>query len=84
MTTLTPADLAADLQLRGGEEAALRLLRAGTIPGFKVGRYWRVDADELADWKRKHAARPADPNRIAPRSSRSQAAIERHARRRTA
>lgn len=84
MSTLTPADVAEDLQLRGGEEAALRLLRAGTIPGFKVGRYWRVDADELAEWKRTRAARPSDPNRIAPRSTRSQAALQRHAQRRTA
>lgn len=82
VTTLTPADLAKELQLRGGEEAALRLLRAGTVPGFKVGRHWRVDSDELAEWKRTRAARPSDPHRIAPRSSRSQAALDASARRR--
>ena len=79
MTTLTHQQVAADLQI--SPDTAIRMRRAGAIPGFKVGRYWRVDPDELAEWKRLHTARPADPNRIAPRSSRSQAAIERHPRR---
>ncbi len=76
MTALTPSDVAADLQLPS-EESAIKLLRQGVIPGFKVGRYWRVDPDELAEWKRTRAARPADPNRLPPRSARSQAALER-------
>jgi hypothetical protein len=81
MTALTPAEVASDLQHPGGSEAILRLLRTGSLPGFKVGKYWRVDPDELAEWKATKAARPADPNRIAPRSPRSQAAL---GRRRTA
>jgi excisionase family DNA binding protein len=82
MTTLTPEDLATDLKLPGGVEAALRLLRSGEIPAYKIGRYWRVDSEELAEWKRLRAPRPSDPNRIAPRSARSEAAIGR--KRRTA
>lgn len=80
MSTLTPAEVAEDLKLPGGEEAAHRLLRSGALPGFKVGRYWRVDSTELEEWKRTRAARPSDPNRIAPRSPRSQAAIGRRGR----
>lgn len=76
MPTLTPAEVAADLRLPN-TESALRLMRAGTLPAFRVGRWWRVDADELAEWKAKRAARPADPNRVPPRSPRSQAAIGR-------
>lgn len=76
MAALTPRDVADDLRLES-TEAVLRMLRTGALPGFKVGRRWRVDADELADWKLNRAARPGDPNRIAPRSSRSQAALSR-------
>lgn len=84
MTALTPEDVAVDLRIEN-VEAVVRMLRAGDLPGFKVGRRWRVDPDELAEWKATKAARPGDPNRIAPRSARSQAAIERHqGRRRTA
>ncbi|GEA84396.1 helix-turn-helix domain-containing protein [Cellulomonas gelida] len=79
MRAMTPADVADDLRLEN-VEAVLRMLRAGTLPGFKVGRAWRVDPDELAEWKAKKAARPGDPNRIEPRSARSQAALDRHAR----
>ena len=81
MATLTPQDVADDLQI-ANVEAVARMLRRGELPGFKVGRRWRVDPEELAEWKRSRAPRPADPTRIAPRSSRSQAAIDRHARRR--
>ena len=49
MTTLTPADVAADLHL--SVEAVHRHLRAGTIPTFKVGRAYRIDPDEYAAWK---------------------------------
>jgi excisionase family DNA binding protein len=27
-----------------------RLLKAGKIPGFKVGRVWRFRANEVRDW----------------------------------
>jgi len=74
MSTLTPTDVAEDLHI--SIESAVRRLRSGEIPGFRVGRYWRVDPEEYAAWKRG-PARPADPNRIAPRSARSTAALNR-------
>ena len=84
MSSLTAHEVAADLHL-GCTESVLRLLRAGDLPGFKVGRRWRVDSGALAAWKASKAVhphaggagRPADPNRIAPRSTRSQAALGR-------
>lgn len=76
MSTLTPRAVADDLCL-ASEETVLRMLRTGELPGFKVGRRWRVDPDELADWKRKRHTAPADPNRVPPRSPRSQAALGR-------
>jgi len=75
MTTLTPADVAADLQL--SVEAIHRHLRKGAIPAFMVGRAYRIDPDEYAAWKR--GSRPADPNRIAPRSTRGEANLRRRA-----
>lgn len=74
MSTLTPADIAADLKV--STETALRHLREHRIPGFKAGRFWRVESDEYAAWKAADA-RPADPNRIAPRSPRGMANLNR-------
>jgi excisionase family DNA binding protein len=71
---LTPAQLAAEYQVSTG--TILRRLRAGEIPGFMVGRFWRIDPDDLAAWK-AGPARPADPSRIEPRSARSTAALGR-------
>jgi len=75
MTTLTPADVAEDLHL--SKESVHRHLRAGTIPSFKVGRAYRIDPDDYAAWK--VGSRPADPNRIAPRSTRGEANLRRRA-----
>lgn len=74
MSTLTPAQVAADLQL--STESALRRLRQQEIPGFKVGRFWRIDPEEYAAWK-AGPARPADPNRIEDRSVRGTANVNR-------
>ena len=27
-----------------------RLLKGGALPGFKIGRVWRFDLDEIANW----------------------------------
>jgi len=75
VTTLTPAHVAADLHL--SVEAVHRHLRAGTIPSFKVGRAYRIDPDDYAAWK--VGSRPADPNRIAPRTPRGEANLRRRA-----
>lgn len=74
-TVLTPDDIATDLQI--SRESAVDRLRSGEIPGWKLGRYWRADAAAYEAWKSDRAANPVDPNRIAPRSRRSQAAINR-------
>jgi len=73
MTTLTPADVAADLHL--SKEAIHRHLRAGTIPSFKVGRAYRIDPDDYAAWKQ--GAHTDDPNRIPPRTARGDANLRR-------
>jgi excisionase family DNA binding protein len=73
--TMTPPEVGANLKV--STETAMRLLRAGVLPGFKVGRRWRVDSDALEAWKERAAARPEDPNRIPPRSTRSDAALAR-------
>lgn len=76
MPTLTPAEVAEELRLPS-VESAVDAMRAGRIPAFKVGRYWRADADELAEWKRNGAPRSTDENRLPQRSARSQAQIGR-------
>lgn len=77
MATLTPAQVAEDLHV--STEAVMAKLRDGTLPGFKFGRLWRIDAGEYAAWK-AGPARPADPHRIEPRSSRGTANITRRRR----
>ena len=72
--TLTAAQVAAEYQV--STATILRRLTTGEIPGFKVGRFWRIDEAELAAWK-AGPARPADPNRIEPRSTLSTAALGR-------
>jgi len=69
--SLTPAQVATDLQV--SVPTVLAKFRDGTLPGFRIGRSWRIDAWELEAWK-AGPARPADPNRIEPRSPRSTAA----------
>ena len=68
MSTLTPAQVAAELQI--AHATAVRYMREGTLPAFRVGRHWRVDADALTAFKAPTIT--ADPDRIAPRSARSQ------------
>lgn len=77
MTTLTPRDVAADLNL--SLHTVGEYLRDGHIPGaFQVyeGGPWRVDADRYAEWKTARQA-AVDPHRIAPRSQRSKGAQQR-------
>lgn len=75
MSTLTPEEIAEDLQRP--TEAVMGLLREHVIPGFKVGRYWRVDGDVYAEWKRARSAPPDDPHRIPPRSAQGMANLDR-------
>jgi len=40
-----------------------RLLKAGKIPGFKVGRVWRFRANEVREWvEQPRAAKAAERN----------------------
>ena len=81
MTTLSVADLAADLHL--SKAVVTDYLRTGRIPGgfqpVQNGR-WLIDATTYQQWKTERIA-AVDPHRIEPRSARSRAA---QTRRRTA
>ena len=58
--TLTVADVAADLRL--STRVVRELMAAGSLPAFRVGRAWRIEASEYAAWKadrRKRAQRLA-------------------------
>ena len=79
--TLTPDQVAQDLQIE--RESVMNRLRQGSIPGYKFGRYWRVDAETYEAWKADLQARPHDPNRIPPRTARAQARIDANRRRTT-
>jgi excisionase family DNA binding protein len=54
---LTVEDVADELGFR--EITIRRWLAAGQLPGYKVGRAWRVDPRELDTWKRAARARSA-------------------------
>lgn len=80
MTTLTPADIAADLSV--SLSTVQKYLTAGQFKGcaFQVvpGGRWHFDADLYATWKAGRA-QAVDPNRIEPRTTRSRAALKRTA-----
>lgn len=44
-TVLTPADVMSILNI--GKNAAYALLNSGQLRGFRIGRSWRISADEL-------------------------------------
>lgn len=37
-------------RLNVSRAVVMMMARAGEIPMFKVGRYWRISADTLEDW----------------------------------
>ena len=85
-SALTPADVAADLHM--SVDTVLIHLRAGRIPGFQLVPRgpWRTDPEAYADWRRSlgnrgvvDGPRPEDPDRIEPRSARSEARMKRSA-----
>ena len=45
-------------KLRLTEEHTRRLLRAGELPGLKIGKVWRVDGEALARWIDRRQTRP--------------------------
>lgn len=55
---LTPPEIAEHLRLP--ESTVREMLRDGILPGYKVGRAWRIDGAELQKWKdraRRRASR---------------------------
>lgn len=77
MSTLTPRDIAADLNV--SVYTATEHVRTGAIPGgFQIvtGGAWRIDEPTYRAWVAERVAE-ADPNRIAARSARSKAAQSR-------
>ena len=51
----TVDEIAADLHVH--RITVYRLLKAGKIPGFKVGRVWRFRMNEVREWIEKPARR---------------------------
>jgi excisionase family DNA binding protein len=45
---LTVSELAEHLNVH--RITIYRLLKSGTLPGFKIGRVWRFDLDEITNW----------------------------------
>lgn len=50
MTFLTPAEAAR--LLRVSEDTVRGMLNAGTLPGLRLGRLWRIPEAALEDWAR--------------------------------
>ncbi|MHB8340277.1 MAG: DUF2087 domain-containing protein [Mycobacteriales bacterium] len=50
----------ADL-LRLNHQVVQRKLQAGEIPGYRIGREWRVERGQLLAWLERHANRCRDP-----------------------
>ena len=51
---LYTASEVADL-LRLNHQVVQRKLQAGEIPGYRIGRDWRVEQSQLMDWLEKHS-----------------------------
>jgi len=45
---LTVSELAQHLNVH--RITIYRLLKSGSLPGFKIGRVWRFDLDEISNW----------------------------------
>ena len=51
MTDLKPAQVAIELGVH--LETVKRLLRSGELPGFRVGRLWRVSPEALTEYRNR-------------------------------
>src|SRR3712207_196053 len=49
--------------LRLNHQVVQRKLQAGEIPGYRIGREWRVEKSQLVEWLEQHS------NRRAPRTA---------------
>jgi excisionase family DNA binding protein len=62
MNFLTSAEVAEKLKLN--QQVVVRKLQTGEIPGYKIGKDWRVVENQLLDWLESHSNR----NRPDPRA----------------
>ena len=61
LTLYTAAEVA-DL-LRMNHQVVQRKLQAGEIPGYRIGREWRIDRQQLMEWLEQHSnQRVNDPD----------------------
>ena len=56
MEFLTTAEVADKLKMH--PQVILRKLKTGEIPGYKIGKEWRVAGHELLEWLQRHANGP--------------------------
>ena len=47
--------------LRLNHQVVQRKLQAGEIPGYRIGREWRVEKAQLLQWLEKHSNQRRDP-----------------------
>jgi len=61
---LTAKELADTLKMN--PQVVLRKLQAGEIPGYKIGKEWRISRTKLIEWLERHSnQRKRYPNRLA-------------------
>jgi excisionase family DNA binding protein len=53
----TVKEIAEELQVH--RITIYRLLKSGKIPGFKIGRVWRFDSDQVREWLRQGGRSPS-------------------------
>ncbi len=58
MLLLTPTDVAKRLQVN--ERTVTQWLRKGLLRGYKIGKEWRVSADDLGTFLENGANKPSD------------------------
>jgi excisionase family DNA binding protein len=63
MDFLTTAEVADKLKLH--PQVILRKLKSGEIPGYKLGKEWRIASHELLEWLERHGNR----QKIGPREA---------------
>ena len=59
---LTSAEVADKLKLN--QQVVVRKLQAGEIPGYKIGKDWRVAENQLLEWLESHSNR----HQVGPRA----------------
>ena len=62
----TTAEVAEKLKLH--PQVVLRKLKSGEIPGYKLGKEWRIASHELLEWLELHANRGSSKRKAAERA----------------